>query len=205
MIATVKTDRLRLLIVGVGGQGVLTVSRLVGEAALTCGVNAVVGQVHGMSQRGGSVNSTVVLGAGSTSFVGAGQADVVLGLEPLEVLRAMPSMRSDTRVVMSTGRVVPHTLAQQGADYPEVQSLLDRIGERVTEVIKVDGPSVAAAAGAIRSLNIVMLGALAGLGVLPDAIDDEKLMAALEARSPARFLDSNRRAFALGKEEVRGS
>jgi indolepyruvate ferredoxin oxidoreductase beta subunit len=184
---------------------VLTVSRLVGEAAMACGVDAVVGQLHGMSQRGGSVQSTVLLGAGQTSFIGAGQADVVLGLEPLEVLRALPTMRADTRVVTSTGRLVPHTLTQQGRDYPEVESMLDQIGQRVGEVIELDGPALAAAAGAARTLNIVMLGALAGVGTLPEAIGDGALLAALESRCPPRFLESNRRAFALGKEIVRGS
>ena len=204
VIARAKTDRLRLLIVGVGGQGVLTVSRLVGEAAMACGINAVIGQLHGMSQRGGSVQSTVLLGAGQTSFVGAGQADVVLGLEPLEALRALPAMRADTRVVISTGRLALYTLTQQGRDYPDVGPMLDEMRQRVGEVNELDAPALAAAAGAARTLNIVMLGALAGLGTLPEAIGDEALLAALESRSPPLFLESNRRAFALGQETVRG-
>jgi Pyruvate/2-oxoacid:ferredoxin oxidoreductase gamma subunit len=83
--------------------------------------------------------------------------------------------------------------------------MLDQIGQRVGEVIELDGPALAAAAGAARTLNIVMLGALAGVGTLPEAIGDGALLAALESRCPPRFLESNRRAFALGKEIVRGS
>jgi len=202
---TAATDRFRLLVVGVGGQGVLTLARVVGEAAMDCGVNAVMGQLHGMSQRGGSVQSTLLLGAGQTSFVGAGQADVILGLEPLEVLRALPAMRSATRVVTSTGRLVPQVLTQDGRDYPGVDSMLDQVRQRAGEVIEFDGPALAKAAGAARTLNIVMLGALAGLGALPEVMGDESLLTAFQRRCPPRFLESNRRAFALGKEVVRGS
>ncbi len=195
-------SRFALLVVGIGGQGVLTVSRLVGEAAMAGGVDAVLGQLHGMSQRGGSVQSSVLLGPGRTSFVAAGGARVVLGLEPLEVVRALPAMGPATVVVTSTGRIVPHTLTQQGRDYPELAPLLDEVRDRAARLIELDAPALARAAGTGRALNSVMLGALAGLEVLPAAISDEALVAAIESRFPPGFRDINRRAFAFGREAV---
>ena len=86
---------LRILIVGVGGQGVLSAARHIGQAALDHGLEARIGQIHGLSQRGGSVESTVVLGPGSTGFVSMGQADVLLALEPLEALRALARVHGE--------------------------------------------------------------------------------------------------------------
>lgn len=205
MSAVLGRERLRLLVAGIGGQGVLTVSRVVGEAALAGGVNAVLGQLHGMSQRGGSVQSSVVLGPGQTSFVGIGQADLVLGLEPMETLRALPNMSARSRVLTNSGRIVPHTLTQQGRDYPALEPMFDQMRQRAAEFIAIDGSALARDAGNARSLNCVMIGALAGLEMLPEAIGDELLLAAIKSRSPDRVLAANLRAFALGREAVRAA
>ncbi len=191
---------MKLLIVGVGGQGVLTIARFLGDAATRASVPVAVGQLHGMSQRGGSVQATVVLAAGSTAFVGQGEADLVLGLEPLEVSRARPAMSAHTQVVMSLGRVVPHTLAQRGAAYPSLDELRGGIRALTEHLVELDGPDLARRAGDGRALNTVMFGALAGLGVLP--LPDEDLWAAVERRCAAKTLDFNRRAFQLGREAV---
>ncbi|MFH1130352.1 MAG: 2-oxoacid:acceptor oxidoreductase family protein, partial [Pseudomonadota bacterium] len=84
--------RIKVLIVGVGGQGVLTAAKMLGDAALHAGFGVTVGQLHGMSQRGGSVEAGVLIGEGESSFIEEGAADIVLGFEPLEVLRALPKM-----------------------------------------------------------------------------------------------------------------
>ncbi len=193
--------RFKLLIAGVGGQGVLTAARWLGEAALLAGLEVVLGQLHGMSQRGGSVQSTVLIGPGHGSFIENGGADAVLGLEPMEVLRARPKMSADTRVVVNQGRVVPYTLAQKGLEYPELARILAEIRTVAPEIVTVDGPALVAAAGAARALNVVMLGAVAGLEILP--IDGDTLWQAVEKRCPAQHLESNRRAFVLGRETVK--
>jgi indolepyruvate ferredoxin oxidoreductase beta subunit len=190
--------RVNLLVVGVGGQGVLTAARLLGAAALDSGREAVLGQLHGMSQRGGSVESTVLIGPGHSSFIEPGAADLVLGLEPLEVLRARPRMSARTRVVVNVGRVVPYTLAQAGRDYPEMNGVLDGIRAVAPDLVEVDGSALAEAAGEPRTLNIVMLGVLAGLGLLP--FDGRTLWRAVELHCPPRYLEHNRRAFELGQE-----
>jgi len=190
--------RFRILVVGIGGQGVLTASRLLGEAATRSGLGVVLGQLHGMSQRGGSVQSTVIIGPGRSSFIEQGQADVVLGVEPLEVLRARDKMSINTNVVVNLGQVVPHTLGLKGESYPEMDRLLDDIRAVAPQLTEVDGPAILEAVGVPRTLNIAMLGALAGLRILP--YDDAMLWKAVEEYWPAHFCEPNRRAFSLGKE-----
>jgi indolepyruvate ferredoxin oxidoreductase beta subunit len=172
-------DRFKLLVVGVGGQGVLLVARCVGEAALQQGQEVMVGQLHGMSQRGGSVHSTVLIGSGHSSFIGPGEADLVLGLEPLEVWRALPMMGPQTVVLMNLGRVVPFTLVQRGLEYPDLDGIRAAIREVAHGLHELDGNALLPAAGDVRNLNILMLGALAGLGLLP--LTTEELWQAVEA------------------------
>ena len=192
--------RTKILVVGVGGQGVLTVARMLGDAALSMGQDVRVGQLHGMAQRGGSVEALVVLGAGHSAFIGDGEADVVLGVEPLETLRALPRMSSRTHVVLSSGKVVPFTMVREGTQYPPLEDVYDQIREVAPKLHVVDGPALLERAGAPRSLNICLLGALAGLDVLP--LSEQEIWAAVEGRIPASKLDKNRRAFELGRGAV---
>jgi len=200
MNGTMAKTRFRLLAVGVGGQGVLTATRLLGEAARIAGQNAVLGQLHGMSQRGGSVSSTVLIGPGLASFVGDGQADVVLGLEPLEVLRALPKISARTTVLVNTDPISPFILASRGESYPDLAGILAGIRAAAPRTCVTSGRAALGAANDERSLNIFMLGALSGLDVLPFA--EDYLRGAIERRSPTRHLESIRRAYLLGRESV---
>ncbi|HJP01995.1 MAG TPA: 2-oxoacid:acceptor oxidoreductase family protein [Planctomycetota bacterium] len=153
----------RLLIVGVGGQGVISLARLVGQAALEEGLDVRVGQLHGMSQRGGSVEATVALGAGETAFVSRGQADVLLALEPLEAARAAPRLAPGCLVwIERTPIAVPGVRALPGPD--ELLAPVTAVTERV---YRMDAGAAARDAGAPRSANVVMLGAVAASGALP--------------------------------------
>ncbi len=194
-------SRTKILTVGVGGQGVLTIARIIGEAALDRGHNAVVGQLHGMSQRGGSVECTVLLGPGETSFVEPGGADLVLGLEPLETLRARPYMSAETRVVVNRGRVVPFPLAIQGKPYPDLDGVLDQIRQATEHMTVVHGSELLAQQGAPpQCLNMFMLGAMAGMSLLPLTL--QELREAMERRTPPRHAETNLAAFDLGAGSV---
>ena len=190
----------RLLLMGVGGQGVLTAARTLGEAAMASGLPVRVGQLHGLSQRGGSVESSVVIGPGQTGFVGPKQADVVLGLDPLETWRALPRMSACTQVVLNRAHVALNSLTVQGLQYPRLAETLAAIGAVTEHVTVVDGLALAHEAGNARALNVVMLGLLAGLDLLP--LDAAALAAAVDARSPERHRETNRRAFQLGSDSV---
>ncbi len=194
--------RLKLLVVGVGGQGVLTAARLLGEAAMQADLEVMVGQLHGMSQRGGAVECSVVIGSVKSSYIGTGGAGVVLALEPIEALRALPKMSTRTRVVVNLGKIVPFNLVIQGKDYPSVAGILAAIEEAASRPYTIDGPALTGQVGLPRALNVVMLGALAGLGLLP--FDDEILWQAIEKKIPNRFIAANRRAFELGRDATDG-
>lgn len=193
-----KRDRFRLLVVGVGGQGVISAARLLGEASLAAGQPVVLGQLHGMSQRGGSVESTVVFGPGNSSFIGPGAADVLLALEPIEALRAIPRVSRRTRALVNTGKIPPFLLAQKGLPYPDLDGMLAALRNAAGEVITIDGRALADAAGSARALNLVMLGALASMRVLP--LDPEAIEKAIERTSPGG--DAGRRAFMLGRKAI---
>lgn len=189
MIATCS-----VLVVGVGGQGVLSTARILGAAAITAGIPARVGQIYGLSQRGGSVEATVRMDQGNTAFISPGEADVILAFEPLEAERALARMSSSTTVAVNTVPIVPGSLTQARATYPDVDSLIGRIASQVGEVFAIDGTSLALQAGHRRLLNIVMLGLLAGTGRLP--FPTELLAAEID-----RFgddPDARRLAFSLG-------
>jgi indolepyruvate ferredoxin oxidoreductase beta subunit len=190
----------RLLLVGVGGQGCVTAARVLGDASVASGHPARIGELHGMSQRGGSVEASVVVGPGSSGMIGPGQADVVLGFEPLETWRALGRMSGTTRVLMNSGRIVPATLTHQGRAYPEVDEVLALIRAVTRHVVVIDGSRIAREAGFPRATNVVMLGALAGLEDLP--LDIDKLRQAVLARSPPRFVEDNRKAYELGVEAI---
>ncbi len=191
----------RLVIAGVGGQGVLSAARWLGDAAVLAGQNVRIGQLHGMSQRGGSVQATVLFGPGESSFIRRGSAEMLLALEPLELARSADKLAPGARALVSSGQVVPFTLAQQGAAYPDASEIFASVRARGIELLVIDGPDLAARAAAPRSLNVVMLGALSGLGALP--FDEAHLHEAMERRCPPRLIEGNRRAFQLGAEAAR--
>ncbi len=181
------------LLVGVGGQGTLTAARILGEAAHAAGLPVRLGQLHGMSQRGGSVRGTVLLGPGQGAFLPGRGADVVIALEPLELMRCRDSLHAGSRVVVSSGRIAPSSLAQSGRDYPDIEGFFEELRPQIAELVVVDGPALA---GGSRGLNVALLGVLADRGWLP--FGAEAIVGALEAFGAHR--ESNRRVFEAGRK-----
>jgi indolepyruvate ferredoxin oxidoreductase beta subunit len=192
----------RLVLVGVGGQGCVTAGRVVGAAAVAAGLDARVGELHGLSQRGGSVQCTVVVGPGRTSRVERGEADALVALEPLEAVRALPYVSRRTHVLVNAAGIVPFPLTLQGKDYPEAEAVLEPLRRQAGDVVVVDAAALAAEAGSPQAVNVVLLGALAAAGILP--FPEETLWSAVERMSPPRSLETNRRAFALGRDAPAG-
>ena len=125
MAHTTQFRHLRIFLTGVGGQGTLLASRLLGEAALAAGMNPLVSETHGMAQRGGVVISTVVLGNLKSPIISPGEADVLLGFEALETFRALDRCHPGSLVVTNTGALVPYPVAIGKAAYPEVSRMLE--------------------------------------------------------------------------------
>ncbi len=186
----------RLVFIGVGGQGNLLASRLLGEAALLMNIPAVVSEIHGMAQRGGIVESAVLLGDVQSPIVSSSEADVLIGFEPLETLRALGKCNQDTVVITNIHPLPPFTVAVGQGTYPPVEETLQFIRERAKKVIELDGTAIAEEVGNPLALNMVMLGALIGSGTTP--IGAEEMKKVLSTSTKKAFLESNLKAFDLG-------
>lgn len=188
----------RCVFVGVGGQGNLLASRLLGEAALAVGIPAVVSEIHGMAQRGGVVESAVLLGGVTSPIVSDGEADVLIGFEPLETMRAMGKCNQGSLVITNTQPLPPFTVSVGQGTYPPVDEVLDKIQTKVKKVIALNGNDLAKEAGNPLSLNMVMLGALIGSGSVP--VSPEAMKETISTSTKKAFLESNLKAFDLGRE-----
>ena len=186
----------RVVFIGVGGQGNLLASRLLGEAALSLNIPSVVSEIHGMAQRGGIVESAVLLGDVTSPIVSNAEADVLVGFEPLETLRALGKCNKDTIVITNTHPLPPFTVSVGQGIYPPVDEIINMIRTKSKKVIALDGNAMAAEAGNPLSLNIVMLGALIGSGAVQ--VGAEEMKKTISTSTKKAFIESNLKAFDLG-------
>jgi indolepyruvate ferredoxin oxidoreductase beta subunit len=190
-----KTN-LRIFLTGVGGQGTLLASRLLGEAALAAGFNPLVSETHGMAQRGGIVVSTVVLGELKSPLISAGEADVLLGFEALEAFRALDRCHRGTLVLANTAAIIPYPVATGQAQYPPVERMLRLMAAQVGALLAFDAGALARQAGSPLAVNMVLLGALAAADCLPFAADG--LLQTIRTRTHPKHLEANLKAFQMG-------
>ena len=188
--------RLRIHFAGVGGQGTQTASRVLGEAAIRADVPVRVAALHGMAQRGGAVTNQVMLGTVRSSVIEPGEADVLVGFEPIETARSTPLVGPGTVVVASTSRIVPYVLTAMGGSYPDVDALLGPVEELAARSHRLDAAALAAQAGNVKAVGPVMLGALAALDVLP--FDAALLRGVIDELSGEARRAVNLAAFDLG-------
>ncbi|HML78240.1 indolepyruvate oxidoreductase subunit beta [Geobacter sulfurreducens] len=183
-----------ILLVGVGGQGILLASEILSEAFMLAGFDVKKSEIHGMSQRGGSVVSHVRYGKEVHSpIVPEGEGDILFGFELMETYRYLPLLRKGGTVVANDLRISPPSVLLGQANYPD--DLPDRIRALFPDFLLVDGQHLAAEAGNVRAANTVLLGAVAKRLDIPD----ECWHKALERMVPSKALDVNRKAFQLGR------
>ncbi len=186
----------RICLIGVGGQGTLLATLVLAEAAILAGYDALGSEVHGMAQRGGIVESTVIIGDIRSPIISDGEADVLIGFEPVETYRALGKCSADSVVVSNTVPVTPYSVAIGKGPYPNVEKLFDFIRGQVKQLITLDAQALAQQAGTRLATNIVMLGALAGSGVLP--IPGEVFKETIRTKTKEKLVEVNLRAFDLG-------
>ncbi len=190
-----------IVIVGVGGQGILTSSQVIGRAAMTKGLDVFMSEVHGMAQRGGVVVTTVKLGEKVYSpLIGDGDADIVLGFEPVETFRAVSKASKDTWVITNTAPIVPFTVSTGKQTYPDIEEIFSAVDEVTDKFFKLEARQLAVEAGAAITQNIVMVGALTATGVLP--MSKVEMLEAVKKSVPERFRDINEKAFLKGYEQI---
>ncbi len=183
-----------IMIVGVGGQGSLLASKLLGHLLLTQGYDVKVSEVHGMSQRGGSVVTYVRFGDKVYSpVIDKGEADFIVSFELLEAARWLPYLKKDGQIVTNTQQIDPMPVITGAAEYPE--DLVNKLKSTGAKVDALDCLSLAEKAGSSKAVNIVLLGRLSHYFDLPK----EAWMKSLEANVPSKFLEMNKKAFELGK------
>ena len=182
-----------VLIVGVGGQGTLLASRLLGNAMLRAGYDVKVSEVHGMSQRGGSVVTYVRYGKEVASpIIEEGGADYILAFEQLEAARFLPWLKPDGTMIVNTQCIDPMPVITGAAQYPA--DLLAQMRGKGVEVVSADALSLAEEVGSVKAVNVVLIGVMAKRM----SLSKEEWMETIRATVPPKFVDMNLKAFELG-------
>lgn len=183
-----------ILLVGVGGQGILLASEILAETCMLAGFDVKKNDVHGMSQRGGSVVSHVRYGAQVFSpIVPEGEGDVLFGFELMETCRALPLLKPGGAVIANDLQIAPPSILIGQETYP--QGLAERIKDQCPDFLLVDGQLLATQAGNVRTANTVLLGAVSKRM----KIDEQYWLQALEKMVPSKAVEVNLRAFQLGR------
>ena len=188
-----------IIVVGVGGQGILTCSNILAKASMNAGLNVITSEVHGMAQRGGSVEVHVRIGDVHSPLIPIGGADFMLALEPVEALRKVEYLNERSTVLLNTKPIIPVTVTLGKASYPSLEEILDNIRSITNNVKTLNAEELAKKAGSVRAMNVVMLGALAK--ILP-LFSLEDLKKAVKDVLPEKLHDVNIKALELGYEAI---
>lgn len=184
-----------ILFCGVGGQGILLASELTAYALLASGMDAKKSEVHGMAQRGGSVEAHLRYGQKVYSpLIEPGTADLLLAFEVMEALRYLPYLHKNSKVIVNTQKIMPPAVATGKAPYPE--NILAELTGRGLTVIPIDAFEIARQAGNVKTANVALVGALSSLMTIPQ----ETFIEIIKQRVPARFLEVNLTVFEQGRK-----
>ena len=190
--------RARVFLTGVGGQGTLTATTLLARTALDEGIPVTSGEIHGMAQRGGVVESTLLLGGYLSPTISPGEADVLLGFELLEILRALPILKPGGIIVGNAETVQPVGVCLGRECYPPLKAVLLAARAHARSTVLVSCQTLAARAGTVKAANTVLLGAAAAVGALPFGLP--ALARSIERYLAPKLVPVNRKALDLGAE-----
>ena len=190
-----------IYISGVGGQGIIKTSVIIGEAAMLEGYDVVMSEIHGMSQRGGSVSTELKIGNFKSSIVEESKADMILAFEPIEVLRGLNKANKDTTLIFNTFPIVPSTLTQNGETYPEIDDIIKNLKDNFDSVYPIEGNGLAVDAGSILSLNMVLLGACVANNDFP--LSKETVETAMKNNLAPKFHKMNLKAIENGYNAIK--
>jgi indolepyruvate ferredoxin oxidoreductase beta subunit len=186
----------RLILVAVGGQGNLLCSKVIGESALLADIPVRMSEIHGMAQRGGVVESSIVFGDAKSTIISDGEADVLVGFEPSETLRALNKCNPRTVVISNLAPMSPFTVTVGSGVYPDLNKIQSLIREKTAKLIAFNAEVQAREAGNVLSVNMVLLGALIQIGKIP--LTREIVQEAIKTKTKTAFVESNLKAFELG-------
>ncbi|HII79464.1 MAG TPA: indolepyruvate oxidoreductase subunit beta [Methanosarcina sp.] len=192
--------KLDLLITGVGGQGAILASDIIGKAAVVSGLSIRAAETHGMAQRGGSVVNHIRLGTDLGSMIPKKGADIMLALEPMEAVRYLDFLKDGGVIIVNMHPIIPVTVTSGLAKYPDVQEILDVLSEKYV-VKAVNANELAYEAGSRLAMNVVMVGAVSGYLPIPK----EALLESVKALVPKKTIEINVRAFEMGRGKIEES
>ena len=188
-----------ILFCGVGGQGILLASELTAYAQLAAGFDVKKSEVHGMAQRGGSVEAHLRYGEKIYSpLIEPGHADILVAFEIMEAARYLPYLHRDAAVVVNTQKIPPPAVALGQVAYPE--NILEELRSRGIRVVEVDGFGTARKIGELRTVNVVLVGAMSVFLAVPAQI----FLDVIETRIKPQFREVNKQAFEAGRALVQG-
>ena len=185
-----------IYICGIGGQGIIKTSIVIGETALSKDMNVVMSEIHGMSQRGGVVSTELKIGDDESPIIQEGGADLILSFEPVEALRALHKSNKDSIIVTNTSPVLPSTINQQDVDYPEVDTIIKELESKVSKVYAINANKMAKDAGHPLSMNMAMLGAATAISTFP--IEKDDVIEIMKENLPPKTIEINLKAFDEG-------
>lgn len=200
-MSRINSNTVNIAITGVGGQGVLTLAEILAKAALESGFNVRVGEIHGMAQRGGHVVCTVRIGKNARGpIVDPGSAHLLVGFEPIETLREIQLVKQNGCVLMSSHVQHPVAVSMGKAEYPSHKEIIKNIKNYTDRIIEFDALELAKKAGSSRALNMVMLGAIIGTGLVP--ITKETAIDVVRTSFSKKFEQININAAKMGLEKA---
>ncbi|MEA1939418.1 MAG: indolepyruvate oxidoreductase subunit beta [Candidatus Caldatribacteriota bacterium] len=190
----------KIQLIGVGGQGTIKASTIIGEAAMKKGLNVVMSEVHGMAQRGGTVITEFKIGDADSPLIEEGAADLMIAFEPSEALRAINKVNKNSFVIVNSSPIIPFTVSLGISEYPELSSIFEELKTKINHLIIIDAQKIAKEAGNIISENMVLLGAACATPGFP--IRKELIIKSMKENLPPKSLEVNLRAFEEGFSQI---
>ncbi len=194
-------DSYKIYISGVGGQGIIKSSIILGESAIASGLNVVMSEIHGMAQRGGVVFTELKMGNAQSSIIEEGQANLLISFEPMEAVRVMNKSSKDTTFVVNTAPIMPFNISNSEFPYPKLEDILTELKSNSNSLFAFNAEKIAEESGNMLAMNMVMLGAAAAIEGFP--IKKESLIKAMDENLPPNSLDINHKAFEMGYQQVK--
>lgn len=190
-------DKINIVVAGVGGQGVLFASKIIAHA-LSYKTNVIMSEVHGMAQRGGTVVCMIRGGDVYTPLISDGSADIILGLEPVETLRAISKVSESTHIFTDITPIIPFTVSIGDENYPPANLIISTLKQFTKKLWVLNASELAERAGTSIAANIVMIGALTVSDIFP--VEKEDMRNIIKRSVPKKFAETDLKAFDLGYE-----
>jgi len=191
----------KVQLIGVGGQGTIKASTIIGEAAMKKGLNVVMSEVHGMAQRGGTVVTELKIGEAHSPLIEEGAADLLIAFEPTEALRSLNKINSESFVIVNSAPIVPFTVSLGISEYPELFSIFEELKDKINNLLIINAQKIAKEAGNIISENMVLLGAAVATPEFP--IDKDLIIQSMKENLPPKSIETNLKSFKMGFEEAK--